>query len=71
VLTFLPPSAPFVVPIRMALDAVPLWQAAVAVGLTVAAAIATVRLAGRLYSAALLAGDKLTWRQVWHAEPIR
>jgi ABC-2 type transport system permease protein len=36
ILTFLPPSAPMVVPLRAALDAIPLWQIPVAIALTLA-----------------------------------
>jgi hypothetical protein len=38
--------------------------------ITAVGTVLTVRLAGRLYSAALLAGGKLTWREVFKAEPI-
>lgn len=71
VLSFLPPTAPFAIPARVALGVMPGWQVAVAVALTVIGAALTVRLAGRLYAAALLAGDKLTWRDTLRAEPIR
>jgi ABC-2 type transport system permease protein len=71
VLTYLPPTAPFTVPARVALDAIPGWQIAVACATTLAGTALTVRLAGRLYGAAVLAGGKLNWRAVWRAEPIR
>lgn len=70
VLSFLPPTAPLAVPARVALGVMPGWQVVVAVALTIVGAALTVRLAGRLYSAALLAGDKLTWRDALRAEPI-
>lgn len=70
VLSFLPPTAPFAVPARVALGVMPGWQVVVAVALTVVGAALSVRLAGRLYAAALLAGDKLTWRTALRAEPI-
>lgn len=71
VLTFLPPTAPFVVPARMAFDAIAGWEVAVASVLTVVASLLVVRLAGRLYAGALLAGGKLTWSAAWRAEPVR
>ena len=71
VLTFLPPTAPFTVPARVALEAIPAWQVGVATLVTVLGAVATVRLGGRLYAATVLAGGRLTWRDAWRAEPIR
>lgn len=71
VISFLPPTAPFAVPGRVALGAMPGWQVAVAIAITLVGAALVVRLAGRLYSAVLLAGDKLTWRDALRAEPIR
>lgn len=70
VLTFLPPTAPFTVPARVALGAIPLWQVALASAVTLAGAALTVRLASRLYAASLLAGGKLTWRDAWRGERI-
>lgn len=71
ILTFLPPTAPFVVPSRLGLGGLPLWQAVVAIVVTAIAAVLTVRLAGRLYASSLLAGGKLRWRDAWRGEPIR
>lgn len=71
VVSFLPPTAPFTVPGRVALGVMPGWQVAVAIAITLAGAALVVGLAGRLYSAVLLAGDKLTWRDALRAEPIR
>ena len=71
VLTYLPPTAPFAVPARVAVGAISGVEVAVAAILTGVAGLVTVRLAGRLYSAAILAGGRLTWRQVWRAEPVR
>lgn len=71
ILTFLPPTAPFVVPSRLGLGSLPLWQAGVAIVVTAIAALVTVRLAGRLYASSLLAGGKLRWRDAWRGEPIR
>lgn len=71
VLSFLPPTAPFVVPARMAFEAIAVWEVVTATLLTLVAAVAVVRLAGRLYAGALLAGGKLTWSAAWRAEPVR
>ena len=70
VLTYLPPTAPFAVPARVAVGAISTAEVAVAAIITGVAGLVTVRLAGRLYSAAILAGGKLTWREVWRAEPV-
>lgn len=70
VLTFLPPSAPFAVPARVSSGGIAAWEVVVAGILTFVGTALTVRLAGRLYSAAVLAGGKLRWRDVWRAEPI-
>lgn len=70
-LTFLPPTAPFTVPARVALDAIPRWQVITAIATTLVGTVLAVALGARLYSAALLAGGKLTWREVWRSEPIR
>jgi ABC-2 type transport system permease protein len=71
VLTYVPATAPFTVPARIALDAISGWEIALAVVATVAGAALTVRIAGRLYGASVLAGGKLTWRAAWQAEPVR
>ena len=70
VLSLLPPTAPFAVPARVAVGAISTVEVLLAAALTAVAAVLTVRLAGRLYSAAILAGGKLTWREVWRAEPV-
>lgn len=71
VLTFLPPTAPFTVPARVAMGAIPGWQIALSALVTLLGTLATIRLAGRLYAAVVLSGGKLTWRGAWQAEPIR
>lgn len=52
--TFLPPAAPFVVPLRMAADSCPWWQAGTALGVTVAGCAVMVVVAARVYSGAAL-----------------
>lgn len=71
VLTYLPPTAPFVVPARVALGAMGGVQVAIAIGVTLLGAAGTLRLAGRIYAASVLAGGKLTWRGALKAEPVR
>jgi ABC-2 type transport system permease protein len=71
VLTYLPPTAPFVVPARVALGELPMWQLPVAAAVTLAGAVAVLKLAGRLYAATLLAGGKLTWNAALKVEPVR
>lgn len=70
VLTYLPPTAPFAVPARITVGAIGPAEIAISAVVTAVAAVVTVRLAGRLYSAAVLAGGKLTWREVFRAEAV-
>lgn len=70
VLTYLPPTAPFAVPARIAVGSISGVEVAIAAVVTGLAAVITIRIAGRLYSAALVAGGRLTWREVWRAEPV-
>ena len=66
--SFLPPTAPLMMPIRTAMTDVPLWQPVVAIVLELAAIVGTVRLGGRLYRGAVLrVGRKLSLREVWRA----
>ncbi len=71
VLSYLPPTAPFAVPARVAVGAMSPLAVAGAAVVTAVAAVLAVRLAGRLYSAAILSGGKLSWRGVLQAEPVR
>jgi len=69
--TFLPPTAPYVVPIRTAFDAIPLWEIAASAALTMAAAYALVRLAGRVYSGAILRiGARVKLREAWRSAEL-
>lgn len=64
--TFIPLTAPFVVPVRSALAAIPLWQYAAAVLLAVGTIIAMVFVGGRIYAGALLRyGGKVGVREAW------
>ncbi len=62
--SFLPPTAPLVMPMRMTLGAVEAWEVLVAVALMVVAIAAVVLLAARVYQAgALRTGQRIRLRQ--------
>jgi ABC-2 type transport system permease protein len=66
--TFIPLTAPFVVPVRAALDAIPAWQYALSLVLTVAAIIGLVLVAGRIYAGGLLRyGGRIKVREAWRS----
>ncbi len=66
--TFIPLTAPFVVPVRAALDAIPVWQYAVSILLTVGAIIGLVFVAGRIYAGGLLRyGSRVKLREAWRS----
>jgi ABC-2 type transport system permease protein len=68
VFTFIPLTAPFVVPVRTALQAIPLWQYLAAVVISaIALAVFTV-IAGRIYSGGLLRyGGRVRVREAWRS----
>ena len=64
VLSFLPPTAPISMPVRLAVEAVPPWQVALSIGLLVAGTAVMLRTAAAVYVRAILhTGQRLTWRQ--------
>ena len=64
--SFLPPSAPMVMTVRMAHGGVPWWQVVVSVALVAAAVYGMVQLAGRVYAgAALRFGGRLRLKEAW------
>lgn len=64
--TFVPFTAPYVVPVRYALDAIAWWEVVAAALLTAATAYLMIRVAGRIYRGALLSyGARLKLRQAW------
>lgn len=66
--SFLPPTAPMMMPLRTALTDVPTWQPVLAVVIELAAIVGLVRLGGRLYRGAVLqVGRKLSLREAWEA----
>jgi ABC-2 type transport system permease protein len=66
--TFIPLSAPFVVPVRAALGAIPTWQYILAVILTLGAIVGLVFVAGRIYAGGLLRfGTRVKLRDAWRS----
>ena len=66
--SFVPLTAPFVVPVRAALDAIPVWQYALSVVVTAATIAGMTLVAGRIYSGALLRfGGRTKLREAWNA----
>jgi ABC-2 type transport system permease protein len=66
--TFIPFTAPFVVPVRAALDSIPAWEYALAVVITAASIVGLVVVAGRIYSGALLSyGGRVKLRDAWRS----
>lgn len=65
--SFLPPTAPIIMPIRSALTDVPAWQMVTAVLVMVAAIPAVITFAGRLYRGGLLhTTGRVRFRRAWH-----
>ncbi len=68
VMTFFPPSAPMVVPMRTALGAIEPWEVALSIGLMVAAIWALFVIGGRVYAGAVLqTGSRMKIRDAWRA----
>jgi ABC-2 type transport system permease protein len=66
--TFLPPSAPFVVPLRAAFDAIPPWQIGLSVLVTVAAIWVLFSIGARVYAGAVLQiGGRIKLRDAWRS----
>lgn len=66
--TFVPLTAPFVVPVRASLDALPLWQYVVSVLLTMGTIVGLTFVAGRIYAGALLRfGARTKLREAWRS----
>lgn len=64
-LSLLPPTAPLLMPVRMAADAAPVWEILLAAVLLVASCALLLRFAGRVYGRSILhRGSRLRWRQV-------
>lgn len=68
VTTLIPFTAPFVVPIRVSLDAIPLWQYGLSLVIIVVTIYFAIRMAGRIYSGGILRSGKRTkLREAWRA----
>ena len=66
--TFVPPTAPFVVPIRTVQSAIPWWELALAVIVMAAATYGIIRLAGRLYAGGILhIGQRMKVKEAWRS----
>ena len=62
--TFVPFWAPFIVPVRAALGALPLWQGVAAVALSLVSIAGLTMLSARVYrGGSLHIGGRLGWRQ--------
>jgi ABC-2 type transport system permease protein len=66
VLSFVPATAPLVMPVRLTLATVPAWEVVAAALLTVTSVWVLVRLAGRIYTGAVLrTGTRIPLRVAW------
>lgn len=66
VTSFIPITAPFVVPIRVAFEAIPMWQHGLAVAAALASIVVLVRVAGRIYAGGVLHyGGRLKFREAF------
>ena len=65
-LTFFPPAAPMVVPLRAALDSIQPWEMIVSALVTIAFIYALFAVGGRIYSGAVLqSGGRMKLRDAW------
>lgn len=68
IFTFVPPTAPFVVPVRTALQAIPAWQYLAALVLCLVAIGLLTVVAGRIYAGGLLRyGGRVGVREAWRS----
>lgn len=66
--TFIPFTAPFVVPVRAALDAIPAWQYILSVVIMLVSIAGLTVLAGRIYAGGLLRfGTRVKLRDAWRS----
>jgi len=66
--TFLPPSAPFVVPLRAAFDAIPAWQIGLSALITIAGIWVLFAIGARVYAGAVLqVGGRMKLRDAWRS----
>ena len=70
--SMLPPSAPMIMPLRVALVNVPAWQLALAVVFLLGGIYGLFHAGARLYENAVLhSGARLRLREAWRGEPAR
>jgi ABC-2 type transport system permease protein len=66
--SIVPPFSPFVMPVRSAAADVPAWELGLSIVLLLAATYGMIRLAGRIYTGAILSiGQKVSLRQAWRS----
>jgi ABC-2 type transport system permease protein len=66
--TYLPPTAPFVVPIRAAFDAIPPWEIGLAIIVTLATIGLLFEVGARIYTGAVLeTAGRMKLRDAWRA----
>ena len=66
--TFLPPSAPFVVPLRAAFDAIPPWQIGLSMVITIIGIWVLFVIGARVYAGAVLqVGGRMKLRDAWRS----
>ena len=64
--TLIPLTAPFVVPVRAALGAIPAWQYALSIAITLGTIALLINFAGRVYAGGLLRfGAKVKLKEAW------
>jgi len=69
--SFLPPTAPMVMIVRIASGGVPWWQSAVSVLLTIGTTLGIVAFAGRIYSGAVLRiGPRVKLAEAWRGAEV-
>jgi ABC-2 type transport system permease protein len=72
VLSFVPPSAPMIMPVRLIAGDASAGEVVASVALTLTAAVALIALAARVYGAAVLrTGSRVTLRAMWRASGAR
>ena len=66
--TFFPFTAPFTVPIRVSLEAIPAWQYVAAVVIIMVTTYGAIRFAGRIYAGGILkSGSRTKLREAWRS----
>jgi ABC-2 type transport system permease protein len=64
--SFVPFTSPVLLPFRVALVEVPLWQVALSLTILAASTVIMLQVAGRIYRYSLLrTGARVTWREAW------